>query len=410
MKSIGIFWSDIDSTGKIGKGDSEKTDGVPVKQLEPNNARGDDSFDLQLNLWNTEVEDISTKARQNFCALDIGLVFPRTVRELTFLLPFRVDKQDFSDLAGYLSRDTELLCTVFNEDLKTSSEPSKSYHLIDGGDIHYIMYELAKENIINLEYDETTDVTELTLSINTDFNSDLFKSYSVFVRFRLKLHDLSCFARKKQVSNDWLQSAFSSTYMFDIRVNDGRELSKKKRELVEHKGYRMPLFTKIHFFYMAHSEEMVENGSSIKLDSRLLEKDRWHNYLGQHFEFVSENLAHHWKSKIDKHIKLQILSVVNDIIFVKTSMDVRNVHGFTLYFKTKFEDPRRNRIVLYLTIVILMGIISSAFVSCFSLVLPVNKSLSAILYALLIILVSVIIFCGLRKECHKKYSTWLFKS
>ena len=225
------------------------------------------------------------------------------------------------------------------------------------------MYELSQENIISLIYDETADVTELTLSINTSFNNKKFESYSVFVRFRLKLHDLSCFARKKQVSNDWLQSAFSSTYMFDIRVNDGRELSKKKRELVEHKGYRMPLFTKIHFFYMADSEEMVENGSSIKLDSRLLEKDRWHNYLGQNLEFVSENLAHHWKSKIDKCIKPQLISIVNDFILVKTSMDVRNVHGFTLYFKTKFEDLRISRIILYLTIVILLGLISSVFAS-----------------------------------------------
>ena len=376
---------------------------------EHNDVREDDPFDLQLNLWNTEVEDISTKARHKFCALDIGLVFPRSVRELTFLLPFKVDKQDFSDLAGYLSRDTELLCTVFNEDLKTSSEPSKSYHQIDGNGIRYIMYELAKENIINLVYDEATDVTELTLSINTNFNSDLFKSYSVFVRFRLKLHDLSCFARKKQVSNDWLQSAFSSTYMFDIRVNDGRELSKKKRELVEHKGYRMPLFTKIHFFYMADSEEMVENGSSIKLDSRLLEKDRWHNYLGQNLEFVSENLAHHWKSKIDKCIKPQLISIVNDFILVKTSMDVRNVHGFTLYFKTKFEDLRISRIVLYLTIVILLGIISSVCAS-FLIDCASNKLPSNIFYILFIILVIVIILCGLRKECHKKYSTWYFKS
>lgn len=56
---------------------------------------------------------------------------------------------------------------------------------------------------------------------------------------------------------------------------------------------------------MADSEESVENGSSIKLDKRLLENERWHSYLGDKIEFVSENVAHHWKRKEEFKLGLE---------------------------------------------------------------------------------------------------------
>ena len=199
-----------------------------------------------------------------------------------------------------LSLDANLLCTVFNENLTSTSEPAKSFHKIDGGNVHLLMYELSKENIESFNYDAAANVTEMAVTINTNFATEEFKDYKLFVRFRLMLESFDSFAKKKKVSNDWLQSAFSSTYLFDIRLNDVRELAKKKKELVEFKGFLLPEFKKVHFFYMADSEENVENGSSMKLDKRLLENERWHSYLGGNLEFVSANIAHHWKATTKK--------------------------------------------------------------------------------------------------------------
>lgn len=80
---------------------------------------------------------------------------------------------------------------------------------------------------------------------------------------------------------------------------------KKKKELEEFNGFHLPEFKKIHFFYMSDSEETVENGSSMKLDSRLLEKERWHSYLGKNIEFTSSNIAHHWKRTSKETLRLK---------------------------------------------------------------------------------------------------------
>lgn len=101
------------------------------------------------------------------------------------MLPFKADISEFHDLVRCLSLDTDLLCTVFNEDLKSTSEPSKSYHSIEGGKIKLLMYELSKENIEEFTYDEQTGVTQITVTINSDFNTESFSDYRLFVRFRI---------------------------------------------------------------------------------------------------------------------------------------------------------------------------------------------------------------------------------
>lgn len=312
-----------------------------------------------------------TNEKYRFRAVDFGIVCPLSIRKFVLLLPFKANISEFHDLVRCLSLDTDLLCTVFNEDLKSTSEPSKSYHTIEGGKIKLLMYELSKENIEEFTYDEQTGVTQITITINSDFNTESFRDYRLFVRFRILLKSFLAFAKKKKVSNDWLQSAFSSSYLFDIRLNDVRELSKKKKELVEFKGFRLPKFSKVHFFYMADSEESVENGSSIKLDKRLLENERWHSYLGDKIEFVSENVAHHWKRKEEFKFGLEKVNTQNlqnpNLQFKPSIQPVKN---FTLFFKTEFSDCQKKRLFIYILIVVLLGTVASAIIAFIDSLIP----------------------------------------
>lgn len=312
-----------------------------------------------------------TNEKYRFRAVDFGIVCPLSIRKFVLLLPFKADISEFHDLVRCLSLDTDLLCTVFNEDLKSTSEPSKSYHTIEGGKIKLLMYELSKENIEEFTYDEQTGVTQITVTINSDFNTESFSDYRLFVRFRILLKSFLAFAKKKKVSNDWLQSAFSSSYLFDIRLNDVRELSKKKKELVEFKGFKLPKFSKVHFFYMADSEESVENGSSLKLDKRLLENERWHSYLGDKLEFVSENVAHHWKRKEELKFGLEEVNTQNpqnpNLQFKPSIQPVKN---FTLFFKTEFSDCQKMRLFIYILIVVLLGTVASAIVAFVDSLIP----------------------------------------
>lgn len=393
MKSIGVFWrSAKEEEDYCSKCPHHKGDVLSKPNYEKSN---EEDFEFQINLWNSDVKSLATGRQYRFRAIDFGVICPLYTRKLVFLLPFKMELSDFHDLVKCLSLDADLLCTVFNEDLKSTSEPAKSYHAIDGEKIHLLMYELSKENIEEFKYDEQSDVTQITININSDFNTTSFQNYRLFVRFRVDLHSFDSFAKKKKVSNDWLQSAFSSTYMFDIRLNDVRELSKKKKELVEFNGFKLPNFSKVHFFYMADSEENVENGSSMEFDKRLLENERWHSYLGNSVQFVSENIAHHWKRK--KDIKLGIKQVdAKDP--QKPSVQIepvfQKISNFTIFFKTEFSDCQRKRLLLYLIIVTLLGIVASAVVALLDSFIPPKFVYSwCIWIGVTLFLILILCFC-----------------
>lgn len=404
MKSIGLFWTER----QVNK---RKCDPCPYNNNQESIESGSssqtnskDSFDLQINLWNSNIRNTTTGKVSRFMAIDFGVVCPLSTKKLVFLFPFEVKYDDFHDLVKCLSLDTDLLCTMFNEDLKSTSEPAKSYHTIDGNrsGIHYLMYELSNENIEELKYDSRSNLTQLTIVINSNFDIDKYKIYSLFLRFRIKLKSLDFFAKKKEVSNDWLQSAFSSTYMFDIRLNDVRELSKKRKEFVEHQGFHLPTFNKVHFFYMADSEENVVNGSTIGLDKRLLENDRWHSYLGDNLEFVSENIAHHWKKK--KEVKLSLKEVVGDK--QKTSFSAEQkvipVDTFTIFFKTEFSDFRLYRVIWYLLGIVVLGVISSSLVSLISSLISNNVHCDWLVWLCITILLSSIVYMLIHKASSKR--------
>ena len=396
MKSIGVFWKKDD--------DRDYCKQCPHHQMEVKSAEtainnSDEDLEFQINLWNSDVKSLTSPKKRRFRAIDFGIICPLCTKKLVLLLPFKVDESDFHDLARCLSLDADLLCTVFNEDLKSTSEPSKSYYKIDGKNINLLMYELSKENLEEFIYDEQANITQITITINSNFNTASFKNYRLFVRFRIMLKSFDSFAKKKKVSNDWLQSAFSSTYMFDIRLNDVRELSKKKKELVEFNGFKLPNLSKVHFFYMADSEESVENGSSIKLDKRLLENDRWHSYLGDKIEFVSENIAHHWKCK--KEIKLGTPKVDTTNPYnpkVNFLPDYRSITNFTLFFKTEFSDCQIKRLILYVLIVMLLGFIASAFVTLIDSWLSCLHAYKQLVWGTLIIILCFILYFCLRSS------------
>lgn len=396
MKSIGVFWKKEDDRTFCQQCPHHK---MEIEPSETNNKKTDEDFEFQINLWNSDVKSLTSNHKYRFRAIDFGIICPLSTKKIVLLLPFKTEKSDFHDLVKCLSLDADLLCTVFNEDLKSTSEPSKSYYKIDGKKIKLLMYELSKENIEEFIYDEQTNVTQITIKVNSDFNTSKFENYRLFVRFRIMLRSFDSFAKKKKVSNDWLQSAFSSTYMFDIRLNDVRELSKKKKELVEFNGFKLPSFSKVHFFYMADSEENVENGSSIKLDKRLLENERWHSYLGDNIEFVSENIAHHWKCKTEIKLGISKVDTANpENPNVTLSPDYRSITNFTLFFKTEFSDCQIKRLILYVLIVMLLGFIASAFVTLIDSWLSCLCAYKQLVWVTLIIILCFILYFCLRSS------------
>lgn len=82
----------------------------------------------------------------------------------------------------------------------------------------------------------------------------------------------------------------------------------------------------------------------------MLENERWHSYLGDKIEFVSENVAHHWKRKEEFKFGLEKVNTQNlqnpNLQFKPSIQPVKN---FTLFFKTEFSDCQKKTFVYIYT-------------------------------------------------------------
>ena len=353
MKSIGLFWK---------PSEQEKENTCPHKEeceiIKQDETKKEDEFEIHVNFWNTEINDVVSHKRKHLYALDFGVVCPLNLKELVLLIPAKVEKDQFVDLVSRLASDRELMCTVFNENLTIASKPTKSYHLIKNEDesLLFLLYELSNENIVDINYSRDNGYTVIKIANNLETIPPK-TAKNIYVRFRILLNDVHAFSIQRNVSNDWFQSAFSSSYMFDFRLNDVRELDKKVSEKLKHDHYEMAKLNKVHFFYMADADEVVENGSSMKLDSRLLETQRWHSYFGNNVQLNRENLAHHWKKCILKTVRKDDEGKQVDE-YVRTPFD-----DFSLYFKVVYSHYKYRRVLIYSTIVFILGFLASSAVS-----------------------------------------------
>ena len=153
---------------------------------------------------------------------------------------------------------------------------------------------------------------------------------------------------------------------------------------------------------MADSEENVENGSSMKLDKRLLENERWYSYLGGNLEFVSANIAHHWKAISQFHLGLKKVEV-SDSQKTKFDFDPKEtkIQNFTLFFKTEFSDCQLKRIALYMLIVIVLGMLSSAIISLMGSLMPVNFYYAWSVWGILVACIILLLWLVLSKSTKK---------
>ena len=335
-----------------------------------------DLMEVHINLWN-----VRTKEGRDFYAIDFGLMYNKSVEAIKIVLPFDAKQDDFLDLAHVLTNNKSLLCTVFNADMSISSEQSDSIHVVYNLDSKEGMsiYELSGRNIEWKPFDKDSNSTELT--INPQYERNDLKEDNVYVRFRIKLHNLCMFAHTRKLSNDLIQSAFSSTRLFDIRLNDKREIDKKLIESITFEKYQIVKIKKLHFFYMADAEETLENGSDITLGTRMLEKERWDPYLGDS-EMNDEYLAYHWK----------LNSIKKDKVLDPYST-------FSVFFKTNYTSYDVRRIFKYSIIVILLSFLGSLIVSVF---FPTNENR---LYGSVIIVLFIFVsFCWILKSSYEDSS------
>ena len=164
----------------------------------------------------------------------------------------------------------------------------------------------------------------------------------MYIRFRLSLskQDALEFIRSEEnLSNDVIQAVFSKVELYDIRINDRRETdSKVLQDIEDNKHSTLLKFNKVHFFFMTDIHDKVSNGNFERMDSRILEADKWNSYI-ENFTTNTE-IAYHWKKKADKDFE-----------------------SFEVFYKDICNNRNYWKILWYFFIVINLGAIGSLFAS-----------------------------------------------
>ena len=95
MKSIGLFWK---------PSEQEKENTCPHKEeckiIKQDVVKKEDEFEIHINFWNTEINDVVSHNRKHLYALDFGVVCPLNLKELVLLIPAQVEKDLFVDLVS----------------------------------------------------------------------------------------------------------------------------------------------------------------------------------------------------------------------------------------------------------------------------------------------------------------------
>lgn len=300
--------------------------------------------ELHLNIW--KVEEGTVKLYPRFY-IDFGIMFPKEYRQLCLYLPFEIEGEPIN-LSEYLTGSENTLSVVFNADTRTWAHGNPNYYNVvfqDDPNRAFHFYKLGAQNFKKTYFDgkKPDGGFFLKLLINGDLvkqkNKNDIDSDNIYVRFRLKLAKNSSFVRTEKISNDLLQAAFSSTDLIDIRVNESRVLNTKIREQMDIQCFKACEFEKVHLFYMVDTRENVDNGSSLKQDTRIVEQEQWDKYLPPTSLYNTTFVAYHWKKR--------------------RKDDGESIKTFNVFFSTIYPKTNMNRLAAYCFVVIFLGFMGS---------------------------------------------------
>lgn len=293
--------------------------------------------ELHLNIW--KLNDGFPRFRTRFF-LDVGLMADCIYDEICFYLPFSLrKKQEWQDLGETICNDNNLLCAIFNDDLRAIPLTNNCFYRIERNSPDspgenkclFSFYTLGSNNV-TVEEDKENKGTWLHVKIE-DASKIKTECEKFYIRLRLFIKDNKQFIDKRHISNDLIQAAFSNLDLYDLRVNELRNLDKKIREEIRVNQYALSHFCKIHTFFIANTKVSVETSSDVKSDSRIIEPSIWNSY-----EPLKINdklfIAHHWKMKQDDGAALKSMN---------------------LFFTAKYPRIQTATLAAYFSIIVILG-------------------------------------------------------
>lgn len=265
--------------------------------------------DLHVNYLKIPTKNSSYKR-----FLDFGIFINDVATEISsvsFYFPFKVGKSALNDLGKSLSK-SELLCTLFNGDYAVRNiNGSPSYYCVSPSpslekNQPFWLYVLGENNFSVSEIEPFGSIVTIKiLSIPKKSGgiqpatSEKKPKRNLYFRFRVENIPPNSIFYEEKISNDFIQSAFSKTEMIDFRINEIREMNPKVYEEITKDKTFLP-FSKIHFYFVGSSEDEQVAGNTSYNDCRLLNFERWQDYIGNFYDNKRKLIAYHWCWKGDE--------------------------------------------------------------------------------------------------------------
>lgn len=297
--------------------------------------------ELHINIWKVQQGHLFLKSK---LYIDFGIMTSFRTDEMYLYLPFQIVGKPI-DLGKKLQDNRDMLCTVFNENLLNETQTNNCYSLVSASDnpdfSSFYLFQLGNGNITTeVQEEENEKGTYIKIMRNGwhDNQKDYEKTdwdKKVYMRLRIEVEEIKEIVHSEFVSNDLFQAAFSKVNLYDIRVNEIREIHPKVTEKMRSEGFELCKFKKIHLFYMADSREKVENESPLKSDSRILEEGKWIDYEPSNDLHHAIFLAHHWK-KCKKE-------------------DEKPIDRFSLFFSTIYPHMHWAHLTAFLCVIVILG-------------------------------------------------------
>lgn len=270
MKSIAIWYKPINK------------DLESIKDLE-----------LHFNFWK-----IPNGVKKSYKFLDIGVKISNTenIESLKIFFPVTIKKDDFKDIVDKFINKTDLLCAIFNENYKVTSDgTSKTSEIRDSN--NQFVFNIYKTSTSDLKFENKYGGTIVEITIPKEKKTNYF-------RFRINGDFINSLTTISKPTNSIFQSAFSEIEMIDFRVNEIRDLNHDLLEQI--KEERLLIIKKQHFFFICSKDEELIGNHQPFLSCRNLENYKWDDYVGNR-EIVNQTyLAYHWKEKDAESVSILI--------------------------------------------------------------------------------------------------------
>ena len=312
-----------------------------------------DIGELHVNIW--KVYESRQLTLHPIFYLDFGIRTNFKVDKVNLYIPFKADlanavlsDPDAFDLAGKMMSNKNLLCAIFNSEMRLEHCENGCFCKVENlsNRDSFYLYRLSSCNV-----ETCHDVFGSYFTLSFEGSPFAQKEQDIqeqrYVRIRLKVEDNSQFIISEHISNDLFQDAFTQMDLFDLRFNELRAIDAKVQENMHKLGFERMRFDKIHIFYVADIQEIVENRSALEMDSRIVEKELWSDYKPNNSLENTHYIAHHWSIENNK--------CDND----NSKEQINTTSKVSIFFTTQYPKLDWHRLIAYLAVIVLLGWLGS---------------------------------------------------